>query len=51
MPRTRSRTRARSRTRSRTRSRPKAVRVFFAAALLCLLAAALLAVWNAYAQS
>ncbi|WP_406738228.1 hypothetical protein OG365_19100 [Streptomyces sp. NBC_00853] len=49
MPRTRTRTR--SRTRSRTCSRPKAVRVFFAAALLCLLAAALLAVWNAYAQS
>lgn len=50
MPWTRTRTRTRSGARSRTRSRPKAVRVFFGAALLCLLAAALLAVWNAYAQ-
>ncbi|PWK70067.1 hypothetical protein BCL76_10517 [Streptomyces sp. CG 926] len=33
------------------RSRPKAVRVCFGAAVLCLLAAALLAVWNAYAQT
>ncbi|WP_314254646.1 hypothetical protein [Streptomyces sp. DSM 40907] len=51
MPRVRTRTRSRSRTRTRTRSRPKAVRMCFGAALLCLLAAVLLAVWNAYAQS
>lgn len=31
------------------RTRPAAVRVFFGAAGLCLLAAALLAVWESYA--
>lgn len=44
------RSRTGSRSRSRTRSRPKAVRMCFGAALLCLLAAVLLALWNAYAQ-
>ncbi|MER6450036.1 hypothetical protein [Streptomyces venezuelae] len=38
------------RPRIRLRTRPKAVRMCFGAALLCLLAAALLALWNAYAQ-
>ncbi|MER6255077.1 hypothetical protein ABT224_27375 [Streptomyces sp. NPDC001584] len=38
------------RTRTRSRTRPKAVRMCFGAALLCLLVAVLLAVWNAYAQ-
>ncbi|MFD9478497.1 MULTISPECIES: hypothetical protein [Streptomyces] len=42
--------RSRTGSRSRTRSRPKAVRMCFGAALLCLLAAVLLALWNAYAQ-
>ncbi|GAA2646104.1 MULTISPECIES: hypothetical protein [Streptomyces] len=42
---------SRTRTRTRPRSRPKAVRMCFGAAVLCLLAAALLAVWNSYAQS
>ncbi|MFA7768765.1 hypothetical protein ACGFNX_29095 [Streptomyces sp. NPDC048723] len=45
------RVRTRTRTRTRSRSRPRAVRMCFGAALLCLLAAVLLAVWNAYAQS
>ncbi len=33
------------------RRRPTAVRMCFGAAVLCLLAAVLLAVWNSYAQT